>query len=368
MKTHPIVRTVAGVLAGVAIWVAPTLAQIDPCSCEESVCDPLGFIISLEEFSIDQLNGESSWTYEVCVDNAACDCDEQYKNPAGKCAGLSHIDLSLPGLGACLAPNQAVTIAQTGGAAAAALECVAVSEKDPACDLFGTVGSDLVAKCNVAEDQDLDDGECVEVELTIAGEQPSLGRGGASTVSKAGNQCVTSAICGPACDCGEFLEEGCLTRTAGFWGTHPSITDDFLSITVCGEELSVTTAGGCDSVTEALCVSPGLEANKSLDRNPPYAQLVRQLAAAKLNLAATAANGGTCGAEIDALITKCEGKCGASKGQINASNCIEDLAAFNESLDTFASTPPPFDAPGRAEPGECQAANGNGIVISKKCD
>jgi hypothetical protein len=368
MKTRNLVQA-ACALAAIVVWTLPASAQTDPCSCEEAVCDPLGFMIHLEDFSVDQDNGESSWTYQVCVDHAQCNCDAQYQNAGGNCHNLSHIDISLPGLGTCLTTNQSISIAQTGGVTAAALECVPVTEKDPACDIEGTAGSDFVAKCNVADGQSLDDGECVDIKLTIAGEQPSLGRGAASSISKSATDCVTSLICGPACNCYTApQEEACLTHTAGFWGTHPAITSMFLPITVCGQELSVTTAGSCDSVTEALCVSPGLEANKSLDKNPPYAQLVRQLAAAKLNLAATAANDGGCGDEIAARIAECEAKCGATKGQINASGCVEDLTAFNESVDTFAVTPPPFDAPGRAMPAECQAATGNGIVIGKKCN
>ena len=61
-------------------------------------------------------------------------------------------------------------------------------------------------------------------------------------------------------------------------------------------------AGTCDSSSEALCVAPGRESN----RNRDYAQLVRQLTAAKLNLAATTANGGFCGGNIHTKIDQCE--------------------------------------------------------------
>jgi hypothetical protein len=121
-------------------------------------------------------------------------------------------------------------------------------------------------------------------------------------------------------------------------------------------------------VTEALCVAPGQEGNKTLDRNPAYAQLVRQLAAAKLNLAATAANGGSCGSEIATRIAQCESLCEANQGTISGSGCIQDLNTFNNSQDTVAITPAPFDNPGPALPAQCQAATGNGIVIGKKCE
>jgi hypothetical protein len=217
----------------------------------------------------------------------------------------------------------------------------------------------------VVTEGSLDAGQCVLVQLTVAGEEPTLGPGAVDEVTKAGNKCVTDALCGPSCGCNET--KGCITRTPGFWGTHPGITDDFLPITVCGKTLDSTDAGLCDSVTEALCVAPGSEANKSCDKNPAYAQLVRQLAAAKLNLAATAANGGTCGPHIAAKIATCERLCGATKAVISASGCITDLDTFNNSQDTVTVTPAPFDQPGPADPSQCQAANGNGLVIGKQC-
>lgn len=360
------VAMLAALLFGVGGWPVPAHAQDNPCSCEAAICNAQGFQISLTDSSINQLLGQSSWTYELCVNSAECYCTPDYQNTAGKCRGLSHIDISLPDLGVCLSENQTVTIEQVGGDAV--LDCVPVTEKDPACSVTGTEDEDFVAKCNVAEGEEVGDGECVSVRVTIAGELPSLGQGGASTVTKAGNACVTDGICGPACNC-VMGQEGaeCLTRTVGFWGTHPQITDDFLNISVCGQTLSTTNAGSCQSVTEALCVAPGAEANKKLDGNPAYAQLVRQLAAAKLNLAATAANDGDCGPDIAARIAQCEALCGANKGQINSSGCIADLTAFNESMDTFEMTPPPFDSPGPAMPQQCQLATGNGIIIGKSC-
>lgn len=136
---------------------------------------------------------------------------------------------------------------------------------------------------------------------------------------------------------------------------------------MCGKTLDTTTAGVCNSDTEALCVSPGGEANKRCDRNPAYAALVRQLAAAKLNLNASAANGGDCGAAIATRIAQCEALCGSSQSRISGSGCIEDIDAFNNSVDTFAITPSPFDSAGPANPTQCTTANGNGLVIGKRC-
>jgi len=338
------------------LLAAPAMAQ--ECTCDNTdagICSGQGFEITLVGYQVDQQAGVSTWDYEVCNDkNQDFDCVPP--------KDLSHVDINLPGLGSCLTPDQQITLAQVGGFDVVTVSC-GVAPKDPSCDLFGDTGLDFVAKCDVSGDSNLDPGECFVMRLTIAGEQPGLGAGAAMTVTKAGPGCVGDCILGPSCDpCEPPPSDECLTRTPGFWGTHPHITGLFLPVTVCGETLAATDAGSCDSVTEALCVSPGQESRN----NRAYAQLVRQLTAAKLNLAATAANFGSCSATgIEARITACEALCGASQKVISGSGCIEDLAAFNESLDSFEITPAPFDHPGPALPGECQEANGNGIVIGR---
>ena len=162
----------------------------------------------------------------------------------------------------------------------------------------------------------------------------------------------------------------CLTRTPGFWGTHPHVTEEFLDITVCGKTIDNTNAGNGSSSAEAMCMS-GQDAKKA-GTNMHYLQLVRQLTAAKLNIAASATNEGTCdtvgGVDIDALIERCEsltlcGDTGAKAGkQIAASGCIEQLDAFNNSEDTL-DVFGPFVTPGPADPTECQEANGNNVVV-----
>jgi len=81
--------------------------------------------------------------------------------------------------------------------------------------------------------------------------------------------------------------EGCLTRTPGFWGTHPHVTDDFLPLTVCGVDLDTVAAGSGTSATEAMC-SVGKD-GKIL--GPQLTQLVRQCTAALLNVAASTSGG-----------------------------------------------------------------------------
>ncbi len=162
----------------------------------------------------------------------------------------------------------------------------------------------------------------------------------------------------------------CLTRTPGFWGTHPHVTVQYLDIRVCGKLINTTVAGTNHSSAEAMCMS-GVDAKKA-PTNMHYLQLVRQLTAAKLNVAASATDGGTCdsvgGVNIDRLIARCEasllcGDTGAKAGKlIAASGCIEQLDAFNNSEDTL-DVFGPFVTPGPADPTQCQIANGNGVIV-----
>lgn len=357
-----IVATALVLLAGFA--VTPASAQLPACSCantSDAVCvsGPTGrgfqaFEVSLVSFNVDQQNGTSEWIYEIC-DRGPLDpnCPSDF--------ALGHIDIVLGDLSACLTPSNQITFAKHADSAGdgADLSCV-VQNGDPAC----APDEGEVAKCDISGANPLDPGDCVQMRLTIAGETAQLGAGAAQAQSKAGPDCAANCLLGPSCQpCDEPPPDSCLTRTPGFWGTHPHITDLFLPVTVCGESLETTDAGSCDSAAEAMCVSPGRESKL----NRAYAQLVRQLAAAKLNLAATAANGGFCQGDIETRIAECETLCGASQSTISSSGCIEDLAGFNESLDTFPMTPAPFDSPGPADPTQCRAANGNGVVIGTGC-
>lgn len=397
-----IVAVTALAFGGVLLPAAPAGATHQPCDCNTSICSAQGFEITLTDFTIDQLLGTSNWTYEVCNQKVGGNPD---------CVppkDLSHVDIVLPGLGECVTDTQLILAVQVDGFTNALLTCSA-SDRDPACPAelcapgsggkFCDANSGLnagdactndmqcsggqcvsvpcqpvtspqplrVLKCDVAPSpppplpaNNLDPGECVKIQVTIAGEMPTIGPGAIDVVTKAGPECASNEICGPACNCGQPAEQ-CLTRTRGFWGTHPAITQQFLPVTVCGSLLDNTNAGNCMSATEAEC-SNSNEAGKD---NQAYVQLVAQLTAAKLNLNATMALGGSCGPDINARITQCETLCDADQATISASGCIEDLDAFNNSQDTFSTTPPPFDNPGPANSTQCQAANGNGVVIGK---
>jgi hypothetical protein len=160
--------------------------------------------------------------------------------------------------------------------------------------------------------------------------------------------------------------QGCLTRTPGFWGTHPHITDDFLPQTVCGTPLGNVGFGNGNSAIEAIC-SVGKD-GKIL--GPQLTQLIRQCTAAYLNVAATLEGDGNCTTEFADLSQVLDACCDAESlctsdpvGGFSVTHCIDVLDAFNNSLDSLASFGP-FLKPGPADPSACQGAKNNGVVVT----
>jgi hypothetical protein len=149
----------------------------------------------------------------------------------------------------------------------------------------------------------------------------------------------------------------CVTRTAGFWCNHPSVTALFLPVSVCGDNLTAGPAGSCSVAVEALG-SLGTD----ITSDPQRVQLTRQLTTAKLNINATAqTTQGSCGSGITTRIQECEGLLCACPRASNADlgSCISDLDAFNNSGESLS--PPPFDNPPPAQPAQCKAAHDNTI-------
>ena len=231
-----------------------------------------------------------------------------------------------------------------------------------------TGGSNFVAKCDTT---DIREGDCILMDLTIAGELTDLGTGATVVVDKESTSCTASCMAGPSCDgCPTPPPppggDECLTRTRGFWGTHPHIADDYLPVTVCSQEITKTEAGVC-STSEALCTLAN-----DYKQNPDYLTLIAQLTAAKLNLNATRElfEGASCSSykfgdkSIQTIIAECEAICNPSAKKGAFSACITALDDFNNSHDTgFDVTPEPFDKPGPANPADYQAARGNGKAI-----
>lgn len=422
MNSKGIISVVGGMAAMVLLITVSTPAfgqntgpdmsvcnDVDECGpLPNGVCDSSGFTITLTNYTPAPPadSGSATYTYTICApaNNGTCSntgatcqdhsdcwtnrcqnggphagtCSQDDSTPcstdkvcnSATCSGdcrvdkfqdLSHTDVAFPALDGttCLSDTTTVT----------------VSCNSPARGNFAGVTGDgscftatsPVAKCN---DPQLSAGQCLTMTLTISGELNKPGQGAAVLVDKEGTTCTASCIAGPSCvDCPNPPppEGACLTRTIGFWGTHPGIAGLYDPVTVCGAVVNGQAAGAC-STSEALC-------SNANDRksNPPYLQLIAQLTAAKLNLNATAAlldsqcsDWSYNGHDIIYWLGQCDTAqtCSGTKSAISTSGCIEALTAFNESQDTgFDVTPPPFDSPGPASPAQCQAARGNGKAI-----
>lgn len=380
----------------------PNMAVCTGTDCKElpkTTCSNAGFAISLKSYipASTQSSGVASYVYEVCsppsgtcsgtlrpgepcLDNSFCQRKGQNTDSTALCSrdcavdtfrGLSHFDATFPNL----ATSTCLT-AQTDVSGS----CSAVDKNNdgvfPVVGAFtlgdsscfqGTDSSGTVAKCDGTS---IEPGDCIEMTLNIAGETTGLGLGTAVVVDKEATTCTSSCLAGPSCEpCDK--EQGsnhCLTRTIGFWGTHPWIANNYATaekpVTVCGYPLNcrgaddgksspACLAGSCDSVMEGLGSNPGGE----LKTNPSYVSMIKQLTAVKLNIAATTAvaPAGTriCedwtyqGKTIQQWIELCESSvCTGSKSQISSSGCIEAFDAFNNSEDSgFDQTPAPFDRP-----------------------
>lgn len=165
--------------------------------------------------------------------------------------------------------------------------------------------------------------------------------------------------------------QGCFSRTPGYWGTHPSTTSLVLNggLDVCGLTLTEVADMVANSATEDLCVS-GRDFKQN-DTSPQQTSLIRACTAAALNLKASADAGLSCDAEFPNIATQFEACCladggglcssGASPQQISASGCIGFLDTFNNAFeDTSFEDANLTNQP--ADPGFCQAANGNGFM------
>jgi hypothetical protein len=395
----------------------PDLTVCEGVNCDNlpnSVCSDAGFKITLTNFT--KANGGSSgsatYTYQICsppagvcqggtglragescLENSFCQRKGMQTDPDATCSrecavdnffGLSHFDVVFPelgGLNSCLSSTTSVTGTCTvidnppsGGSSTGNFVL-----GDGSCFDGGTSQS-IVAKC---DNTNIQPGDCVQMTLNIAGELNGLGLGAAVVVDKESTTCTASCIEGPSCTpCEEPPNGGaCLTRTIGFWGTHPWITNDYDPVTVCGATLGCNGAsdgksnpscevGTCTSIMEGLGSIPS-----ELGSNQSYVAMIRQLTAAKLNLNATSAlfSGATCSGfkfqdkTIQQWITTCEALCGADKATISNSGCIEALDAFNNSQDTgFTQTPAPFDRPPVDDFGNVSGADPKGFTGAQK--
>jgi len=269
----------------------------------------------------------------------------------------------------------------------------------------GQCGPTPVASCTAIDG--VEAGDCIVMTLEIAGETAGLGSGPMVVVDREQDVCTSACMQGPSCDVCDEVPEGeqCLTRSLGFFGTHPWITNDYGPVVVCGKTLVCDGAddgesnpscenGHCDDIMEGLGSIPS-----ELKGTEPYVAMIKQLTAAKLNLNATDAlldascssfcwdpaarlqvdsEDGECPENtetIQEVIERCEGLCSANKPTISNSGCIEALDGFNTSQDVLDdSTPAPFDRPSVDDHGDVSGADSryftgaqkNKVVVGKK--
>ena len=179
-----------------------------------------------------------------------------------------------------------------------------------------------------------------------------------SCTPESGGAPVEEAAAPVICD---FQEEGCITHSPGYWGTHPNAAAALLDIEVCGETLASVEPNEV-STTEAMC-SVGQD-GKILGAQ--VTQLLRQCTAAALNHAVSEAEGGGCTHAEEEIFADCCGAAigegnycsGQDAGSLGVSACIDLLDEFNNSLDTQQTDW--FDAYNPADPTKCKDSKNNG--------
>ncbi len=342
------------------INLAPVQVPIPGPECgPDSVCiEEDGFLITLLSIVDDPQSSTRTFEYEVCGDTDSCPPPPN---------GLSNFRIDLPE--PCVEADQ---VAEVIVDPQVLTDCdVFDNDNAPPVNMCPPPVAGDVVKCDVIPDDFGKAGECTTISIVISGEPP-VGIGLSAVGTKAGNDCQAGEILGPSCEPCDVPPDGeeCLTRTAGFWGTHPHITDLFIPIEVCGLALTTIDAATEGSAIEDLCVAPGKE-RRGTDKSVQQLQLFRQLAAAKLNLNATAANAGSCDETLVEALSTCgfddlasleAALCFADGATISESGCIEAIDDFNNAQDTLQPPPAPFDSPGPADPTNCRAATGNGFV------
>jgi hypothetical protein len=200
---------------------------------------------------------------------------------------------------------------------------------------------------------------------TVSGLTADACNSASVTCTVAGTSTTVSASATAVC---HVPATGCFTRTPGFWGTHPDVTQSLLPLPSCGITLTTTTAQLPGSATEDLCGTGGRDF-KPNNTSPQQLQLIRQCTAAALNLAVSQQAGLSCENSFPGITaafnTCCVGTgsvcdSGLHPAQIDASGCEPFLDAFNNQFDT---TPfPAFLVNGPAEPDQCKISNGDGFV------
>jgi hypothetical protein len=216
---------------------------------------------------------------------------------------------------------------------------------------------------------DLGHGATTEYTGSLSGLSANACNQASVTCTIAGTAQTITATSQSTCTVGA----GCDTRTPGFWGTHPTITQEVINdsgggLLSCGLDITMTDASANCSATQDIC-SVGSDSN-TLGIDPSDMQLVRQCMAAEINFAASAQDGGNCSNTVTGIANVLTACCGAggvcatggtAVGLNTVSSCIGALDAFN-SLETTITNSKYLTSPGPADSSQCQIAGGDGVV------
>jgi hypothetical protein len=178
-----------------------------------------------------------------------------------------------------------------------------------------------------------------------------------------------------------------VTRTRGFWGTHPWITNNYGPVDVCGQAAGCSGAQTASQSPTSCTLTPcGTSIMEALGSNGPeykqcveYAAFVAQLAAAQLNLAATATlypDDAQCtewrssaDLTISQVLAMCNTVSACSCASVSLlTECTAALDDFNNSPDALGDGPTlaPFDRPGVDDGGKVSGADPSAFTQASK--
>lgn len=345
------------------------------CTCNADTHVENNVAVSADDIAQIQCNGTSTFTTQkTCVPpGKACtvdaDCPSSYSCTAGQCSNTTFVsDVKVTNTGtnqeSCAISDQVLTAQVCGTLPSCASPLTGGTPVTMSPNPLIVTGSTVA--CGTAGNPACNFGD-------------STGALSAITATACNQACVTCTPDGgtalaPQAVQAECPVGSCFSRTPGYWGTHPQVTNTLLPLIICGITLTTTNAGSAGSATEDLCGTGGPDF-KPNNTSPQQLQLIRQCTSAALNMKASGSGdlgAGTAACEgVDPGIAAAFGNCcvgtgstcdsGASSKVINTSSCITILDAFNNQFEgsTFQSVGL-TNSP--AQPGQCQIANGNGFV------
>jgi hypothetical protein len=297
----------------------------------------------------------------TATDKATVDCKSAgvslTKNCADQSGGVNHVTFTASNLGNVALTSCTITDTYYPGS----LVCPQTSNDPTTANVLGGVFGLNVGDTNISTPDSADITGANANFCNTAHISCSTGTGTATADS--------STVCNVPPPPGD-----CISRTPGYWGTHPNQTDSVIngSLTVCG--ITLTGFGQpltANSAVEDLCESNQDAVSNNVQKtSDQQLQLIRQCTAAAINMKLS--GNGDVAAGLQACssfpnIATTFGNCcvgptsvcdsGQTAQFISNSGCIGTLDAFNNQFDNI-SFPDGF-VNESANPTACGVANGN---------